>query len=109
MAEETMQPAQEAPVPEAPIPAVPAAAASAAPDAPPRKGSPLLVFLTVLLILVGIADVVLWGVVGYYAIQNYQSGSGGDSVQVTGFAGGVDSGTEMQDALAVYIQEMEGI
>ena len=122
MAEETTTPVQTAPdsepVPEPapaptpdPIPA-PVPEASGASGAS-RKGSPLLVFLTVLLILVGIADVILWGVVGYYFLQNHQSG--GEPAQAVSAAGGAageegaSGDAEGQDALAVYIQEMEGI
>ena len=75
MAEETTNPVQTAPAEEAP-PAAPAAreavltaaptAPPARPDTAPRKGSPLLAFLTVLLILVGVADLALWGLAGFY-------------------------------------------
>lgn len=94
MAEET--PVQTVPVEDSSVPeaakviaaatAVPAAAApAAAPAAPdaPRKGSSLLVFLTVLLILVGIIDVILWGVAGYYLLRNAGNGTGGASAQTT--------------------------
>ena len=80
MAEEmTTPPPQTVPTeadsaPAAPAAAVPAAAPAAAPaSAAPRKlkkDSPLLPVLTILLILVGIADAVLWGVAGYYFFQN---------------------------------------
>lgn len=63
MAEENNQPVQAVPVPEIPR------AAPAASDTSP-KGSPLLVFLTVLLTLVGITDLILWGVVGYYVLRS---------------------------------------
>lgn len=82
MAEETTNPVQTAPAEEAPAEtapeaaAAPAAAPAAVLNAPPakppdtpRKGSPLLAALTALLIVVGIADAVLWGVVGYYALR----------------------------------------
>lgn len=58
MAEEVTAPAQAAPSEAAPAPA---------PDKP-RKDGPLLPILTALLIVVGIADVILWGVVGYYLL-----------------------------------------
>ena len=87
MAEETTTPVQTVPAeadsaPAAPAAAVPAAAPAAAPAsaAPrkPKKDSPLLPVLTILLILVGIADAVLWGVAGYYLLQkNVQIGTGG--------------------------------
>ena len=69
MAEETIQPVQEAPVQEAPTPEVP----TETPEAPKtkRKGSPLLVVLTVLLVLVGITDLILWGVAGYYLLRSF--------------------------------------
>ena len=35
-----------------------------------RKDSPLLLILIVLLILIGIADAILWGVVGYYLLRD---------------------------------------
>ena len=72
MAEETIQPVQEAPVPEAPTPEVPTGAPET-PEAPQtkRKGSPLLVVLTVLLVLVGITDLILWGVAGYYLLRSF--------------------------------------
>ena len=87
MAEETTNPEQAAPaeaVPEeAAAPAAdPAAAMAASPAAPAapaapdktRKGNSLLVFLTALLILVGVVDVVLWGVAGYYLLRNAGNG-----------------------------------
>lgn len=69
MAEETIQPVLEAPVQETPTPEVP----MGAPEAPKtkRKGSPLLVVLTVLLVLVGITDLILWGVAGYYLLRSF--------------------------------------
>ena len=76
------EPAQAAPA--APPATVPEAVLTAALSAPPatpetkQKSSPLLVFLTVLLILVGIIDAMLWGVAGYYLLQkNVQIGTGG--------------------------------
>lgn len=98
MAEETNQSVQTVSEQEAPAeePSVPAAArvvaaaeaATEAPPAPaasstPRKGSSLLTFLTVLLILVGIIDVILWGVAGYYLLRNAGNGTGGASAQTT--------------------------
>lgn len=94
MAEEVTNPIQAVPgeaAPEQAVPAAPAAtavpAASADPNTPPRKGSPLLVFLTVLLILVGIIDVILWGVAGYYFLRSAGNGTGGEQAQVTSIAG----------------------
>lgn len=51
------------------------------PAPPARKGSPLVTVLTVLLILVGIADLFLWGLAGYYLLQGPQTPSGGGTVQ----------------------------
>ena len=84
MTEETTNPAQTAPA-EAAEPAAAAggrpsvcraAEQAAAPEpaaasAPARKGSSLMIFLTVLLILVGITDLVLWGVAGYYFLRSF--------------------------------------
>lgn len=80
MTEETTNPAQTDPAPAAaaePAAAEPAAAEqAAAPEpaaasAPARKGNSLMIFLTVLLILVGITDLVLWGVAGYYLLRSF--------------------------------------
>ncbi len=69
MAEEVTNPVQAVPVQEEPIQAV--QAAQTEPDPPQKKkGSPLLVFLTVLLVLVGIADLGLWGLAGYYFLRS---------------------------------------
>ncbi len=76
MTEETTNPAQTAPA-EAAEPAAAEQAAfealqkQAAASAPARKGSSLMIFLTVLLILVGITDLVLWGVAGYYFLRSF--------------------------------------
>lgn len=112
MAEETTNPVQTAPEQAAPAPAAPAQYAPAD-SQPAKKGSPLLGFLTVLLILVGIIDVILWGVAGYYLIQNAQNKGGGESVQSVS-AGGQSSGqaagdSGQQDALRSYLQQMAGI
>ena len=63
MAEETINPAETVPVQETPAQTAPAAA-----DAP-QKGSPLLTVLTVLLVLVGVADLALWGLAVYYLLR----------------------------------------
>ena len=93
MAEETpvqTVPEQAAPAEEPSVPAAKAAAAAetapAASDTP-RKGSSLLVFLTVLLILVGIIDVILWGVAGYYLLRGAGNRNGGAPVQTTAIVG----------------------
>lgn len=59
-----------------PAPAAPPPAAGPAP-----KGGPLLAILTVLLILIGIADLFLWGLAGYYLIQSTRSQPSGGTVQ----------------------------
>ncbi len=103
-------PAEEAAVQAAPVQTVPVREAARPEDAgPSRKGSPLLVFLTVLLILIGIADVILWGVVGYYFLQG--SWSRDTEAAQTALTGGeaASGGAEGQDPLAVYIQEMQEI
>lgn len=51
------------------------------PAPPARKGSPLVTVLTVLLILVGIADLFLWGLAGYYLLQSTRSQPSGGDVQ----------------------------
>ena len=68
MTEETTNPAQTAPAEAAEQAAAPEPAAA---SAPARKGSSLMIFLTVLLILVGITDLVLWGVAGYYFLRSF--------------------------------------
>ena len=82
MAEETTTPVQTVPAEADSVPASPAAPAAAVPAAVPeaasspaashaaRKNSPLLPILTVFLIMVGIADAILWGVVGYYLLRD---------------------------------------
>lgn len=100
MAEETpvqTVPEQAVPAEESSVPAAAKviAAAEAATEAQaasaasntPRKGSSLLVFLTVLLILVGIIDVILWGVAGYYFIRSSGNGTGGAPAQTTSIVG----------------------
>lgn len=84
-----------------------------------REGSPLLAFLIVLLILVGIADMILWGVVGYYFLQNDRNSSGGAPVQTTPAAvtpsgaeetGSPADGDEVKrEALIAYIEELNEI
>lgn len=66
MAEETSTPVQTEPEQTAPEQTVPEQAA--APE-PAKKGGGLLLFLTALLIAVGVADVILWGVAGYYFLM----------------------------------------
>lgn len=66
MGEEATNPLQTAPEQVASVQTDPAQAIPAAAPKPARKGGGLLVFLTVLLVLVGIADVILWSVAGYY-------------------------------------------
>lgn len=97
MTEETANPVQTVP-----IEPVPASSGSA------EKGSPLLVVLTVLLVLVGIADVILWGVVGYYLLENKTDGGGEPAQVISGelarsAAGTVSGDGAEQDALVMYI------
>ena len=127
MAEEMTNPVEAVPAAAEPAQAAPAsapeavltAALTAAPAAPDtkKKGSPLLVFLTVLLILVGIIDVMLWGVAGYYLLQkNVQIGTGGAAAQSTSIGGapvqggsGSDASSDdeaKREALEAYIQEL---
>ena len=129
MAEETTNPVQAAPAAETPAAAVPAtpreAVLTAALTAPParpdtaRKGSPPLVFLTVLLVLVGIADVILWGVAGYYFLRSAKSKDGEEPAQSV-LAGGAqtqsasDAGAASGDeakraALEAYIREIDEV
>lgn len=64
MAEETTDSVETGSEQAVPAQAEPAAS-PAAPDTA-RKDSPLLTVLTVLLIVVGIVDLGLWGLAGYY-------------------------------------------
>lgn len=118
------EPAQAAPA--APPATVPEAVLTAALSAPPatpetkQKSSPLLVFLTVLLILVGIIDAMLWGVAGYYLLQkNVQIGTGGGAAQSASSGGapaqggsGSDASSDdaaKREAMEAYIREMAKI
>lgn len=65
MAEEATNPIQTVPV-EAET--IPVQAAPAEPEKP-KKGDPLLTVLTVLLVLVGVADLALWGLAVYYLLR----------------------------------------
>lgn len=121
------EPAQAAPAaPAAPPATAPEAVLTAALSAPPatpetkQKSSPLLVFLTVLLILVGIIDAMLWGVAGYYLLQkNVQIGSGGGAAQSASSGGAPaqdGSGSDVasddaakREAMEAYILEMAKI
>ena len=58
-------PKQEDPKPEAPPQAVPVPA-----EKPKKKDGPALTVLTVLLVLVGVADLALWGLAGFYFLGN---------------------------------------
>jgi len=62
-----------------------------------RKGSPLLVFLTVLLVLVGIADAILWGIVACYFLRCADKEEPPQAAAVSGEltdSGAVDNGAE---------------
>lgn len=86
MAEETIQSVETQPAP-AEVPQF-SPAEPASQDKPARQGNGLLIFLTVLLVLVGIADAILWGLVGYCALQSYLNGDGGEPVQIVSSDGG---------------------
>lgn len=75
MAEEITEPVQaapeeEAPKQEAPRPEGPAQAAPVPAEKPKKKDGPALTVLTVLLVLVGVADLALWGLAGFYFLGN---------------------------------------
>lgn len=118
MAEEMTDPVREAPEQAPPTPEPvhesprrPVGAPAPVQPAPARKGSPLLTFLTVLLVLVGVADAILWGVVGYHALRNYLDGNGGQPAQAVSAEGtangGETGGAEEQEALLAYLQEID--
>lgn len=67
---EQTAPEQDAPEQAPPVQTAPVQAVPASPEST-QKGGGLLVFLTVLLVLVGIADLVLWGLAGYYALRGF--------------------------------------
>lgn len=116
MAEEATNPVQAEPAQAAaPVQTIPAQTipVQAAPAEAPRKGSALVVFLTVLLVLVGIADVILWGIAGYYLLLNAADGGGEPAQVVSGepAQSASDTGTASDDgakreALEAYIQEL---
>lgn len=75
MAEEITEPVQavpeeEAPKQEAPRPEAPPQAAPVPAEKPKKKDGPALTVLTVLLVLVGVADLALWGLAGFYFLGN---------------------------------------
>ena len=120
MAEEATNPVQAEPVETVSVQTVPAPeipmAAPAASGAP-RRGGALLVFLTVLLILVGIADVILWGVAGYYFLRNAQDGdvsiqsvsTNTDAANSASGGPAASDGRAKQEALEAYIREMSDV
>ena len=63
-------PKQEAPKQEAPKPEAPPQAAPVPAEKPKKKDGPALTVLTVLLVLVGVADLALWGLAGFYFLGN---------------------------------------
>ena len=63
-------PEEEAPKQEAPRPEGPAQAAPAPAEKAKKKDGPALTVLTVLLVLVGVADLALWGLAGFYFLGN---------------------------------------
>ena len=75
MAEEMTEPVQavpeeKAPKQEAPKPEAPPQAAPVPAEKPKKKDGPALTVLTVLLVLVGVADLALWGLAGFYFLGN---------------------------------------
>ena len=75
MAEEMTEPVQavpeeEAPKQETPKPEAPPQAAPVPAEKPKKKDGPALTVLTVLLVLVGAADLALWGLAGFYFFGN---------------------------------------
>lgn len=119
MAEETTTPVQTVPTEADSVPASPAAAPAAAVPAAShaaRKNSPLLPILTVFLIMVGIADAILWGVAGYYFFQNSKSetpaaqdvSAGGAPAQGAASGGEETSDDDeaKREALEAYIREL---
>ena len=67
---EEKAPKQEAPKQEAPKPEAPPQAAPVPAEKPKKKDGPALTVLTVLLVLVGVADLALWGLAGFYFLGN---------------------------------------
>lgn len=63
-------PKQEAPKQEDPKPEAPPQAAPVPAEKPKKKDGPALMVLTVLLVLVGVADLALWGLAGFYFLGN---------------------------------------
>lgn len=113
MAEEATNPVQAEPVQTIPVQTIPV---QAAPAEAPRTGSALVVFLTVLLVLVGIADVILWGIAGYYLLLNAADGGGEPAQVVSGepAQSASDTGTASDDgakreALEAYLREMSDV
>ncbi len=112
MAEETTNPVQTAPEQAAPPDQTPPVqAVPPAPAAPEkrRESNALLIFLTVLLILVGIADLVLWSVAGYQLLRKAQFGGVSEPVQTVSagtLAQSASGGEKNRETLGAYIQEM---
>lgn len=89
-----------------------------APETPraSQKGSPLLVVLTVLLILVGVVDVFLWGLAGYYVFRGTQQSAAPNGTYADGgtpagggaSVGGGDASdsAKKREALVAYIQQL---
>lgn len=109
MAEEATNPVQAEPVQTIPVQTIPV---QAAPAEAPRTGSALVVFLTVLLVLVGIADVILWGIAGYYLLLNAADGGGEPARVVSGEPAASDTGSggeAKREALEAYLREMSDV
>lgn len=82
----------------------------------PRKGGPLLVFLIVCLVLVGVLDLILWISIGYTLLGGPSGDNAGNPVPRASASGGAvaseapageeDASEEGREALLAYIQDM---
>lgn len=82
----------------------------------PRKGGPLLVFLIVCLVLVGVLDLILWISIGYTLLAGPSGDNAGNPVPRASASGGAvaseapageeDASEEGREALLAYIQDM---
>lgn len=82
----------------------------------PRKGGPLLVFLIVCLVLVGVLDLILWICIGYTLLAGPSGDNAGNPVPRASASGGAvasaasageeDAGEEGREALLAYLQDM---
>lgn len=82
----------------------------------PRKGGPLLVFLIVCLVLVGVLDLILWICIGYTLLAGPSGDNAGNPVPRVPASGGAvaseapvgeeDASEEGREALLAYLQDM---